>query len=56
MGGIRVIESNVCAAVGGRDDSVGGGEVGVDNTSTEKMQALSNNVSNTKLVSSDNGL
>lgn len=36
--------------VGGRDVKVGGEEVGVDKTSTEKLQAFSNSELNTKTI------
>jgi hypothetical protein len=48
--GISVNGIAVCVAVEARAGSVGGGEAGVDKTSTEKIQALSNSVLNIKLI------
>jgi hypothetical protein len=48
--------ARVCMAVGGLNESVGGEEGSVGNTWTEKLQASSNSVINTKQMSSGNDL
>ena len=51
-----VCATDVGVAVGGREGSVGGETVGVDNTLTEKLQASSASVSNRKTIIARNHL